>query len=76
MKNRWSLGAWVVFAALVAGCAAFPASARAQAPNVLIIVTDDQRATDTLSAMPQTRRSFLAGGTRYSNAFAATPLCC
>ncbi len=48
----------------------------AQAPNVLIIVTDDQRARDTLTVMPETRRLFARSGTRYSNAFAATPLCC
>ena len=56
------------------GAAATPVWA--QAPNVLIIVTDDQRASDTLSVMPETRRLFARNGTRYSNAFAATPLCC
>ena len=44
-------------------------------PNVLLIVTDDQRATNTLWTMPKTRAAF-AGGTRYTNAFAVTPLCC
>jgi arylsulfatase A-like enzyme len=66
----------VVLAVLAAGCAAFPTIARAQAPNVLIIVTDDQRARDTLTVMPETRRLFARNGTRYPNAFAATPLCC
>lgn len=45
-------------------------------PNVLIILTDDQRATDTLRVMPGTRRWFERGGTRFSNAFATWPLCC
>src|SRR5918999_5929855 len=45
------------------------------APNILIIVTDDQRASGTLGVMPATRRFFHAGGTRFSNAFATTPLC-
>jgi arylsulfatase A-like enzyme len=45
-------------------------------PNVLIIVTDDQRATDTLQVMPNTLHYFRETGTRYTNAFAATPLCC
>jgi arylsulfatase A-like enzyme len=45
-------------------------------PNVLIFVTDDQRAPRTLSVMPQTRRFFARGGTQFANAFATTPLCC
>lgn len=66
-----------MLAALAAGSALLPATAWAEAPNVLIIVTDDQRAGgDTLSVMPETRRLLARGGTRYPNAFAATPLCC
>ena len=45
-------------------------------PNVLLIVTDDQRADGTLEVMPKTRYWFEQGGTRFSNAFATTPLCC
>jgi arylsulfatase A-like enzyme len=44
-------------------------------PNVLFIVTDDQR-FDTLSVMPRTRQWFEQGGTGYPNTFATTPLCC
>ena len=51
-------------------------AAAAQPPNVLIILTDDQRATGTLTVMPKTRSLFLAGGVRYPNGFATTPLCC
>ena len=43
-------------------------------PNVLVIVTDDQRA-DTLGVMERTRAWF-ADGTRYTNAVVTTPLCC
>jgi arylsulfatase A-like enzyme len=46
------------------------------APNVLVIVTDDQRARGTLGVMPETRAWFGAGGTRFQRAFATTPLCC
>ena len=70
----------------VASCAGEPkvtpsadaASKRVErrAPNVLIIVTDDQRATGTWSVMPATRRWFATGGTRFTEAFATTPLCC
>jgi arylsulfatase A-like enzyme len=45
-------------------------------PNILIILTDDQRVHDTLGVMPQTRRLFERGGTRYPNGFVTTPLCC
>ncbi len=46
-------------------------------PNVLIIVTDDQRASEgTLKVMPRTRRWMGAGGTRFTRAFSTTPLCC
>ncbi|MDP9067856.1 MAG: sulfatase [Actinomycetota bacterium] len=49
----------------------------AQRPNVLIFVTDDHRATGTMrQAMPDTLRLFGQEGTRFTQAFATTPLCC
>jgi arylsulfatase A-like enzyme len=45
-------------------------------PNILVIVTDDQRATETLDVMPKTRQWFGQGGTTFAEAYAATPLCC
>jgi arylsulfatase A-like enzyme len=45
-------------------------------PNILIIVTDDQRAMDTMQVMTQTQRLFGQGGTTFTNAYAATPVCC
>lgn len=53
-----------------------PAAAAASRPNLVVFLTDDQRATDTLQVMPQTRSLFAAGGTTFVNAFDATPLCC
>ncbi|MDQ3660343.1 MAG: sulfatase [Actinomycetota bacterium] len=44
-------------------------------PNVIVIVTDDQR-RDTLSVMPKTRRWFRGSGVTYKSAWAPTPLCC
>jgi arylsulfatase A-like enzyme len=43
-------------------------------PNVLIIVTDDQRGG--LGVMPATRTWLKKGGTKFDNAFVTTPLCC
>ncbi|MGZ4149737.1 MAG: sulfatase family protein, partial [Actinomycetota bacterium] len=60
---------------------ASPARARASAgqpsarPNVLLIVTDDQR-WDTLRAMPAVERRIAAKGTTFTNGFVVNPLCC
>jgi arylsulfatase A-like enzyme len=55
-----------------------PARGQESRPNILVILTDDQRAAGTVTplAMPATRRWLREGGTRFSNAFATTPLCC
>jgi N-acetylglucosamine-6-sulfatase len=44
-------------------------------PNVVLIVTDDQR-WDTLAAMPAVRRLLVNGGVTFENAFTTTPSCC
>ena len=44
-------------------------------PNVVLIVTDDQR-WDTLEAMPAVRRLLVNGGVTFENAFTTTPSCC
>ena len=47
------------------------------APNVLIIVTDDQATGTALrQVMPNLRRYFLHEGRRFGNAYATTPVCC
>lgn len=48
----------------------------ASAPNILIINTDDQRATDTLTVMPKVQHWFQEAGTTFTNAMVSTPLCC
>jgi len=45
-------------------------------PNVLIILTDDQRAFGTMVALPTVHRWFGRGGRRYPEALDTTPLCC
>jgi arylsulfatase A-like enzyme len=59
---------------------AWPAVARAQpftpsTPDIVLIVTDDQRA-ETLWAMPQTEEGVAAQGGRFSDAFVVNALCC
>jgi arylsulfatase A-like enzyme len=76
--RRLGLGAILVLVSLaVAGSPVPPASGQAPGPpNILVIVTDDQRATETLDVMPKTMRWFGQGGTVFPDAYATTPLCC
>jgi arylsulfatase A-like enzyme len=54
---------------------ALPSFAEARRrPNVLLIVTDDQRGG--LEVMPRTRRWFRSGGRWFPNAYVTTPTCC
>jgi arylsulfatase A-like enzyme len=52
-----------------------PHTPPARRPNLLVIITDDQRA-ETMHVMPRTRRWFEARGTSFTNAYITTPLCC
>jgi arylsulfatase A-like enzyme len=45
-------------------------------PNILIILSDDQRAMDTMQVMPRTNRLLGDLGTRFDQFYATTPLCC
>jgi len=49
--------------------------AHAARPNVVIVLTDDQR-WDTLSAMPTVQSELIGKGVTFSNAFVVNPLCC
>ena len=44
-------------------------------PNILIIVTDDQR-YDTMEYMPETTAALFDEGVEFKHAFVTTPLCC
>lgn len=61
--------------ALAAGALTLAPAAHAARPNVLVVLTDDQR-WDTLSVMPTVRSQLVAEGVTFSNAFAVNPLCC
>jgi arylsulfatase A-like enzyme len=76
-RRRSALACLVAIGALlVGGAPGARAAPSPRRPNVLLIVTDDQRASGTLRVMPRTRRVFVRGGVRYPHAFATTPLCC
>lgn len=57
-----------------------PTSAQAQLPdrpNILIILTDDQRVgEETMQMLPRTKAIFANRGQTFTNAVATTPLCC
>ena len=53
-----------------------PDAARpARGPNILFILTDDQR-DDTLSCMPKLQRRLERGSLRFARSYATTALCC
>ena len=73
------VSALVVGLAVLASAVAAPTVAQEpppdERPNIIVIVTDDQR-TDTMSIMRHTRDWLIERGTSFSHAYATTPLCC
>jgi arylsulfatase A-like enzyme len=53
-----------------------PTAALAGKPNILLIVTDDQREMPLAPVMPRTEEWFGSQGTAFTRAFATTPRCC
>src|SRR5213594_443941 len=51
------------------------ARAASQPPNVVVIVTDDQR-WDSLDVVPIVQRELVGHGVTFANAFVSNPLCC
>lgn len=45
-------------------------------PNILLVITDDQRSSASMQALPTVRKLFGRGGRTFTNTFATTPLCC
>lgn len=73
MRARGVLFAWV----LLSGLMLVPATSAQEStsPNVVVIVTDDQRA-DQLAKMPLVNEILGEHGVMFDNAFASQPLCC
>jgi hypothetical protein len=66
---RTLLAALLLLVALAAPVPAFAA----EKPNLLVIITDDQRADGTLDVMPATRRKIGGQGITFDDAYATTP---
>jgi arylsulfatase A-like enzyme len=75
-RPRRALGvlALMLFATIAQVPIASRSAGATSRPNVLIIVTDDQR--EGFRVMPQARHWLKKGGTYFDNAFVTTPLCC
>ena len=65
---------WMICAALHIG-AAFSLHAQGARPNILVIITDDQRFDTVDDYMPRTQARIFNEGMRFTNAYATTPLC-
>jgi N-acetylglucosamine-6-sulfatase len=76
-RMRLARGGAVLWGLLAFTGGLFPDSAYGEArpPNVVLIVTDDQR-WDTLRYMPIVSSELARKGVRFRNAFAVNPLCC
>jgi N-acetylglucosamine-6-sulfatase len=64
----------VVLALLALAALAAPAGAQTR-PNIVLVLTDDQR-WDTLSGMPTVQSELVAKGVNFSNGFVVNSLCC
>lgn len=73
MSLRVSLLPWTVLLVAVATGCGEPVELE-RPPNLVLIVTDDQR-WDSLDEMPELLDRIVERGTRFANAFATTPLC-
>jgi arylsulfatase A-like enzyme len=75
-RGRGALAPWL---AVLFAISVIPAPAAAQTPSgppdVVLIVTDDQR-WDTLWAMPVVQEELVARGVSFPNAFVVNPICC
>jgi N-acetylglucosamine-6-sulfatase len=78
-RNARLLAAIALVAVVGSGGSAEPAASGAHAgqdrPNIILILTDDQR-WDTLSAMPNVQRLLAGHGVTFANSFVVNPLCC
>ena len=83
--SSWAATAWFALGLATVGCTEVPVTASTttiqpnkaepQSPDIVLIVTDDQR-WDTLGEMPGLRRTVRAHGMTFREAFVVNPLCC
>ena len=69
-----AIAVWIPLA-FAAGCGRDETAAQPQRPNVIVIMTDDQR-WDELGLMPTVVDRLVARGASFANSFVTTSLCC
>ena len=65
-----------LFALLLGLLVAAPVATARERPNLLVVMTDDQRAEGTMDVMPETVRRIGGQGVTFTNAHTTTPKCC
>jgi arylsulfatase A-like enzyme len=75
MSWRTLLTLVLATAALTGTIASAHPAARRTRPNVLLVITDDQRA-DTIRFLPKIRQWLKQRGATFTDAYATTPVCC
>ncbi len=75
MSHRRLATLAIALVALLAPATQATAKDRADRPNVIVVMTDDQDFR-SMSAMPQTRKLIARQGTRFDQAIVNFPLCC
>ena len=77
MKRTVALAAAAVLVLPIGGASAQDATpgAAATGPNVVVVMTDDQR-YDDMGALPRTRRLIGKAGVSFTRSYASYPVCC
>lgn len=65
----------IAFGLAVLALGSFGGTACAK-PNIVVIMTDDQRDADPLDRMPHTMALMVEHGIRFTNSFVVNPVCC
>ena len=74
-RNAFALGFVALVVTACAGATARAAVSAAAPPNIVLILSDDQR-WDTLWGMPTVEEALASNGVTFANSFVVNPLCC
>jgi N-acetylglucosamine-6-sulfatase len=71
----FTLGCAAILLLLIAGCSQTPEINLVNSPNILLIISDDQR-YDTMEYMPRTQELIFDQGVEFNSAYVTTARCC
>jgi len=75
VRGRLRVGLLTLALLAMPGIARTPVTSAATRPNIVLILTDDQR-FDELAQMPTVHSELVSQGMTFSNGFVVNPLCC